>query len=350
MPIDIAPEKIKVVLLYNVDPQWTQAEKEEVISLSTHLGHGLIEQGHPTIFIPIADDDIASHLHSFDPFEYIIFNWCEGLPGIEHSEWLVAKRLEMLGFTFTGADSETLALSQDKFRVKALLDQAGIPTPLWHIYHEREAVTWNQFPAIVKPMNEHCSAGITRDAVVLNPDELACRIPFILDHYKQPALVEDFIDGREFHVSVWGNEKLTVLPVAEMDFAFFQNVKDRLCTYDAKFNPGSEHYEKIETRLPAPLTADELAALKKVCCDAYRIMGCRDYARMDIRLRDNTFYVLDINPNADISHEASMACAAEIAGINYGQMGSKIAYMAAKRHPAFKKAGRLSPSGRKKQK
>ncbi len=348
MPVDVAPEKIPVVLLYNVDPDWTEEEKEEVISLSTHLGHALIEVGHSTVFVPLADDDIARHLHSFDPSEHIIFNWCESLPGLVHSEWLVAKRLEMLGFTFTGADSEALALAQDKFRVKALLDQGGIPTPAWHIFHAGESVRWDRFPAIVKPMNEHCSAGITRDSVALRPEELTARVPVVWENYHQPAIVEDFIDGREFHVSVWGNEKLTVLPVAEMDFSFFSDVKDRLCTYESKFIPGSRHYEKIETRLPAPLTPQEKAALEKVCCDAYRALGCRDYARMDIRLRDNIFYVLDVNPNADISHEASMACAAEVAGISYGQMGSIIVRMATRRHPVFSRLAETQDSERKK--
>jgi len=348
VPVDVAPEKIPVVLLYNVDPDWTEAEKEEVISLSTHLGHALIEVGHPTVFVPLADDDVAGHLHSFDPAEYIVFNWCESLPGLSHSEWLVAKRLEMLGFTFTGADSEALALAQDKFRVKLLLDQAGIPTPAWHIYHPGEPLTWDRFPAIVKPMNEHCSAGITRDSVALDAAQLAVRLPFIHETYAQPAIVEDFIDGREFHVSVWGNDSLFVLPAAEMDFSFFHDVKDRLCTYDSKFIPGSRHYEKIETRLPAPLGAEEQRALEKVCCDAYRTLGCRDYARMDIRLRDGVFYVLDVNPNADISHEASMACAAEVAGISYGQMGSRIVRMAARRHPVFGRAAFAREGDKKK--
>ena len=347
MPVEIVPEKIPVVLLYNVDPDWTPSEKEEVISYSTQLGHALIEAGYPTVFVPVACDDLASHLHAFDPAEHIIFNWCEALPGIEHSEWLVAKRLEMLGFTYTGADSDALALAQDKFRVKALLDAAGVPTPAWHVYHEGESVTWHQFPAIIKPMNEHCSAGITRDSVVLNAEELNARIPSVWTHYKQPAIVEDFIDGREFHVSVWGNEALTVLPAAEMDFSFFKDVKDRLCTFDSKFIPGSEHYEKIETLLPAPLSDDEKQALEKVCRDAYKVLGCRDYARMDVRLRNNTFYVLDVNPNADISIDASMACAAEAAGISYGQMGSLIVRMAASRHPVFGGVSGMQGQGKK---
>ena len=348
MPVDIHPANNPVILLYSVDPDWTQDEKDEVIHLTTQLGHALIDMGHPMVLVPIADDDIASHLDCFDSADHIIFNWCEGLPGIEHSEWLVAKRLEMLGFTFTGADSETLALAQDKYRVKVLLDQALIPTPAWRIFRSPEPCDWNIFPAIVKPMNEHCSMGITQDSVVLNPAELKNRISFVLDQYCQPALVEDLIDGREFHVSVWGNEILTVLPPAEMDFSFFSNVKDRLCTYDSKFIPGSEHYEKIETLLPAPLTSDETQALERVCKNAYVALGCRDYARMDVRLRNNIFYVLDVNPNADISIDASMACAAEVAGISYGQMGSLIVRMAAQRHPVWSKVRKTTRKKTKK--
>jgi D-alanine-D-alanine ligase len=337
MPLDTAPAKIPVVLLYNVNPEWTQDEKDEVIRLSKQLSDALLSIGHPTFPVPIADDDIARHMKPFDPAQYIIFNWCEGLPGIENSEPLVIKKLELLGYTFTGADSETLLLAYDKYRVKVILDKACIPTPVWRIFNSPDIQDWKTFPAIVKPQNEHCSAGITPESVVMNQPDLKNRISFILDKYSQPALVEDFIDGREFHVSVWGNETLKVLPAAEMDFSSFGNIQDRLCTYDAKFIPGSQHYEKIETLLPAPLTHDEKKAMETVCHDAYRAIGCRDYARMDIRLRDNVFYVLDVNPNADISSDASMACAAEADGISYARMGSLIVQMAARRHPVFGK-------------
>ncbi len=337
MSKDIAPEKIPVVLLYNVNREWTQEEKVEVIRQSTELGDALQKTGYPTTLVAIENDDIAVYLMPFDPDKYIIFNWCEGLPGIEHSEWLVAKKLETLGYTFTGADSVALALAQDKQRVKVILDKASIPTPAWRICNSSDVQDWKIFPAIVKPQNEHCSAGITPESVVMNQSDLRKRILFVLDKYSQPALVEDFIDGREFHVAVWGNEKISVLPAAEMDFSCFGNITDRLCTYEAKFIPGSQHYEEIKTLLPAPLTNDEKNAMEKICCDAYKVTGCRDYARMDIRLRDNIFYVLDVNPNADISSDASMACAAETDGITYAQMGSSIVQMAAKRHPVFGK-------------
>jgi D-alanine-D-alanine ligase len=337
VPINSTTAKIPVVLLYNVNPEWTQEEKDEVIKLSTQLNDALVSMGYPTVPVPVTDDDLAKHLQPFDPAKYIVFNWCEGLPGLENSESLVIKKLEELGHTFTGADSETLALAYDKYRIKVILDKAGVPTPAWGIFNSPDIKDWKIFPAIVKPQNEHCSAGITPESVVMNSPDLKNRISFILDKYSQPALVEDFIDGREFHVSVWGNETLKVLPAAEMDFSSFGNMKDRLCTYDAKFIPGSQHYEKIETLLPAPLTNDEKKSLEQVCGNAYRATGCRDYARMDIRLRDNIFYVLDVNPNADISSDASMACAAEADGISYAEMGSLIVQMAAKRHPVLGK-------------
>ena len=347
MSVNSDPANISVILLYNVNPDWTQEEKDEVITVSSQLGYALIEEGHPTVFVPIFDDDIARHLDTFNPLEHIIFNWCESLSGTNNGEWLVAKRMEMLGFIFTGADSNSLALSQDKCRVKMILDQKNIPTPAWQIFNRAESGSWDRFPAIVKPVIEQCSEGITPNAVVMTPVELKSRISYILDRYRQPALVEDFVDGREFHVTLWGNEYLEMLPPAEMDFSFFSDLKDRLCTYESKSIPGSDHYEKIETLLPAPLSEKEMQALEQVCKVAYRALGCRDYARLDVRYQNNIFFILDVNPNPDISHDASMACVAEFAGFSYGQMGSCIIRLAAKRHPIW---GKKQPKNKEKNK
>jgi len=335
--VNTAPEKIPVILIYNITPEWTKEEKKEAIIASQQLGQELENVGHPTVNVPIENQNIENKLSKYSPLDYIVFNWCESLPGIVYSEWMVAEKLEMLGFTFTGADSKALLLSQDKHRVKEILKKADIPTPEWNLFYRPGKFTWKKYPAIIKPVNEHCSQGIGPDSVVLSSQEAEKRIGIILEKYKQPVLLEDFIDGREFHVTVWGNEELEVLPAAEMDFSFFKNIKDRLCNYDAKFIEGSEHYEKIETFLPAPLYKEELKALEKVCKDAYTVTGCRDYARLDVRLREGIFYVLDVNHNADISFDASMACAAQTAGYNYGQMGSHIVRLAVKRHSMWRK-------------
>jgi len=228
-------------------------------------------------------------------------------------------------------------VAQNKYRTKLILESRRIPTPGWRISSSPDDCEWDRFPAIVKPVNEHCSEGITRESVVDSPDELAARIDYILRAYHQPAMVEDFIDGREFHVSLWGNGRLEMLPPAEMDFSLFPDIHDRLCTYEAKFSPGSVPYENIRTLLPAPLSPEELREIERVCKAAYQALACRDYARIDVRCRDGVFYVLDVNPNADISSDASMACAAELAGFSYGQMGSRLVRLAAARHPAWGK-------------
>ncbi|MFA5374628.1 MAG: ATP-grasp domain-containing protein [Dehalococcoidia bacterium] len=291
--------------------------------------------GHPTISVQLYDNNIEHVLSQFNPLSYIVFNWCEGIPGIDHSEHLVAQTLEKMGFAFTGASSETLAISGNKRRVKQLLEQAGIPTPKWRVFDRPEADGWNRFPAIVKAVNEHSSEGITPKSVVTTEAELVERISQVLETLKQPALVEDFIDGREFHVSIWGNGRIDMLPPVEMDFSSFGDFHDRLCTYDAKFMPGSPHYDGIKTLLPAPLSLEESNALEEACKASYTMLGCRDYGRIDVRIRDGIVYVLDVNPNADISSDASLACAAEIAGYSYGETGSHIVRLAAKRHPRW---------------
>jgi D-alanine-D-alanine ligase len=247
----------------------------------------------------------------------------------------VARVLESKGFTFTGSSSQVLAMAWEKSRVKASLEAQGIPTPRWMLSNGPAAKDWNLFPAIVKPAMEHCSYGLTPEAVVLETQDMRRRITYVRDHFNQPAIVEDFIDGREFHVSIWGNGKVAMLPVAEMDFSAFDDIHDRLCTFDSKFTPGSVHYSQIQLRLPAALTRRQFHSLEQTALAAYRCLGCRDYARLDIRLRDGVFYVLDVNPNPDISPDASMACAAEVAGYSYGAMASRMINLAARRHPVF---------------
>jgi D-alanine-D-alanine ligase len=338
----MVPDFLPTVLLYNLDPAWPEGDRASALQQAEALERAMLEVGHPVEAVALKDRGIAEAMAPFDPEHQIVFNWCECLPGVAHSEPLVARALEDLGFTFTGASSEALALAGDKGRMKEVLEEAGIPTPTWGRFEDPDPAGWSRFPAIVKPVNEHCSEGITSEAVVMDEQELEARISFILEAYRQPALVEDFIDGREFHVSLWGNGRIEMLPPAEMDFSGFSSVRDRLCTYESKHCPGSRHYEGIHTLLPAPLSAKELATMEDVCGRAYRAIGCRDYGRIDLRVRDGAFYILDVNPNADISLDASLACAAEVAGHSYGQAGSKVVRMAAHRHPVWGRKGRPS--------
>jgi D-alanine-D-alanine ligase len=326
---------IPVLLLYNIDSAWDAADTAVSVGAVKMLKDELRNEGHPVIGVPVVGDNLPRILEPYCPNDYVVFNWCEELPGRHRSDSLIAEILETLGFVYTGAPPDALAFSWDKAASKELLNKCGIPTPAGKVINSKADCSWDRFPAIVKPAWEHCSLGISPDAVVMNRQELEARIAFVRDNFNQAALVETFIDGREFHVTLWGNGDIHMLPAAEMDFSAFNNVKDRLCTYDAKFTPGSTHYEKIETRIPGLLDPKQLFQLEQTSIKAYRAIGCRDYARIDLRMENDLFYVLDVNPNADFSPDTSLVYAAEAAGLSYGVFASHLVNLAAQRHPSF---------------
>jgi len=335
MGIDISPSEMPVLLLSNLDPEWSTREKAEALDATSQVGEALRAAGFPAALVQVTNSDLDSVLSAYDPLEYIVVNWCESLPGVHHSEWLVAEYLEQQGFTFTGAGSAALASAYDKCHVKRLLDEAGILTPAWKLYDKGSSIDWRHFPAIIKPSREHCSAGIHGDSVVMTATKLKNRVRYVIKRFQHPALVEDFIDGRELHVSLWGNRNIGVLPPAEMKFPWFKDVHYRLCTYESKFVEESEQYNNIEIVLPAPLSECELHEVEQVCRTAYVLMGCRDYARIDMRMKDGLFYILDINPNADISPDTSTIYAAELAGYTYSDFLKRLVLLAAERHPRW---------------
>ena len=325
--------ELPVLLIYGIDPLWTPSERAEVDRESRRLGFAMRRQGHSVSLLPVMDEDLRGVLSPYKPRDVLVFNCCEGLPGINRSDALVAETLEELDFTYTGASAETLQLSYDKPRVKEILQSHGVPTPRWSLHKSANVRGWDLFPAIVKPAWEHCSVGVDAGAVVSDLGELKQRVAYVVDTFEQPALVEDFIDGPEFHVPIWGNQDVEVLPVVERDFTALDDMHERLCSYDAKFVPESEAYQKIRTWVPARLSEEEGQRLQTAAKGAYEALGCRDYGRIDIRLRDGIFYVIDVNPNADISADASLALAAGKAGYCYGAMGSRVVKLASERHP-----------------
>jgi D-alanine-D-alanine ligase len=329
------PADLPVILLYNLDRSWPPVEVDEILNLTQTLAEGLTNVGHPTQTVCLEDDNLERVLSGCDPARQIVFNWCEEIPGIPHSWALVAQKLEEIGFTFTGAGSQALQFSHDKPAVKERLLKHDIPTPDWQVCEDIGTLDWDRFPAIVKPAHEHCSFGITHEAVVHTRQELTQRVMKIIEIFTQPVLVEDFIDGREFHVSVVGNGRLRTFPIAEMDFSAIREDSGRLCTYDSKFAPASSDYQMIQLRLPAALTIEEQVKLEDTAIAAYRATDCRDYARLDIRQRNGTFYVLDVNPNADISLDTSVTLSAGLAGYSFGEFGSLLVTLAAHRHPVL---------------
>lgn len=326
-------EALPVLLLHNLDPHWPPGERDAAAAEVAVLARELASQGIEVTPCAVETDDLACAVNGVDPERVVVFNWCESLPGVPHSEAFVARQLDDLGFTFTGSPAEVLARSWDKAAAKQCLRDAGVSTPDWRTFTDSDVGAWACFPAIVKPAFEHCSLGVSREAVVFDRAALAARIAWVQDRFGQAALVEDFVDGRELHVSVWGNGSLELLPPAEMDFSAFSDPCDHLCGYDSKFTPQSREWQEIQVLIPAALEPREEQILRETVLAAYRVMGCRDYARIDVRQRANTFQVLDVNPNCDLSSETSTALGAELGLGGYGVLLRNLVLLASARHP-----------------
>jgi D-alanine-D-alanine ligase len=326
---------LKVLVLYNIDPSWDKSEISEARSSNRILFKSLKDEGLETCLEELKSPDLDSVLEKYDPFETIVFNICETLPGIPLSESKVVELIANKGFTYTGNTPEVLEISYDKEKVKKILGSIGVRVPVGAVLSTEDASDWKIFPAIVKPSREHCSLTITEKSVVYDVSSLKEQILLVNNELKQPALVEDFIDGREFRVSVWNNDPPEVLPFIEMGFSAFTEPHKRLCTYDSKFLPGSEHYEKIESLSPENLDRKLRRKLEGSALRTWKGFGCLDYARFDFRLRDNEFYFLDFNPNNDISINTSFAMSVKMTGCSYGKLLKRIVMMAAERHPVF---------------
>ncbi len=331
-PIEHSPLNFKALILHNRMSDWTEGDFQAAEEAVTRMKHGLGAAGIDVVNVPIRKD-VAGPIQEFNPREHVIFNWCEGLDGDPNAYDEVPPVLESLGFAYTGADAWTLAATQNKTVTKDCLVENGVSTPIAKVFSTPDLDGWARYPAFVKPANEHCSFGITRDSIVDTPEELKSRIEYVIDTWKCDALVEDFIDGPEYNVSIWGNGELKVLPIGAIDYSSFSDYHDRLCSFDAKWNPESDAFRLTAVQCPAPLQPDLQARIEDTAARAYRVMRVRDYGRIDIRVRDRVPYVLDVNSNPDITMEGGFARSARAAGYDYGRTIARILGYAAHRMP-----------------
>ena len=181
----------------------------------------------------------------------------------------------------TGATAAIFRATQNRMQVKQRLQAAGLPTlPAQVLTDPDQAVVWKLYPAIVKGANQHASYGIDRESVVETPIQLAQRVAFLRQAFGDEALVEPFLDTREFHVAVWGNHAPEALPPLEYDYSGFADLRDRLYTYEWKFDRGSRGFNEIKMPCPAPVDRpDWQARLQEIAVRAYTLLGLRDYVR-----------------------------------------------------------------------
>lgn len=264
----------------------------------------------------------------------VIFNFVEIYK--ENSRWEVhiAGLYELLGFAYTGAPPQALANAQSKILTKNILKSFGVNTPdsaLFSVIQTKYEHKLN-YPLIVKPAFEDASVGIENKSVVFNYDELKERIEFVIDYFKQPALVEEFIEGRELNVAIFGDDELEVLPISEIDFSEMPKNLANIVSYQAKWDPLHEAYHKTIPRCPAELNEEVQKIIEETALSAFKALRVRDYARVDMRLaKDNQIFVLEVNPNPDLTEGAGFMRSAEAAGYQYDDMLVKIIDLALKR-------------------
>ncbi len=266
----------------------------------------------------------------------IVFNISEGVGGSSR-ESQVPSILEFLGIPYTGSGVLALALALDKAKSKKIFITEGIPTPKFQAFTLADETLDSRlkFPLIVKPNCEGSAKGISVKSIVCNKKELSNRIREAIETYKQPALVEEFIEGEEFTVGVLGNGRPYVFPPMLINFSKCKAVGESFYSWRVKEYQGDEkQYLVPEFECPASITKQEERKLKEVALKSHQAIGCVDISRTDIRLSKNGVpYVLEINPLPGLDpEESNFTKITNSCGIKYKDLINTILELACKRY------------------
>jgi len=288
------------------------------------VAQALKSVGWPVISVPITGD-VETALAPYSPAEWVVFNLGEGLAGRLFEESRIAWALEVMGYQFTGADAPALSLTSHKARAKALFARAGLLTPRWRLFTHPAQVSADAlreltFPLIVKPVAENGSLGIGDDAVAHSADEVASRVSRLVELYRQAALVEEFVAGREFNIAIWGDPP-AVLPISEIIFGAGTEPGERVVSFACKWDTDSGVYQNTSVVCPAQIGPDLSQAITEAALGAWHAIGGRGYGRVDIRLDEHERpFILEANCNPDLSPDGGFYRSARQAGYSYSDM------------------------------
>lgn len=332
---------MKVALLYNQIKQdmLTRPSLDKIAELDSSetidcVKEALVSGGNEVILIE-ADEDAYAKLKKEREGIDIVFNIAEGQRG-ESRESYIPAICEMLEIPYTGSGVLPLGLCLNKAKTKEILEFYGIPTPHWQVFKSKDdqLKPGLRFPLIVKLLHEGSQMGMSKDSVVYSEEDLRDRVVYLVHEYQEPAIVEEFIDGREFTVSILGNEEPIILPIVEA--AFEPDQKTRLFTPDEPILPFIPKEVKINRKVrsvcPAQIDEELKGRLEKTALNAYRAIDCKDWCRVDLRMRQDIPNVLELNPIAGIDPSYLLPMAAKAAGISYQRLINMILNFATRRY------------------
>ncbi len=302
----------KVLILYNQpvlpEDHPDAVSEHEILYTADAVHKNLAEAGYEVARLGVNYDPgaLVNGLRVHRPD--IVFNLFEGTADHGHTEAYAAGVMQWLGIPFTGSPFETLCLARNKHMTKHLLRGAGLPTPEFFVVAGAAVPPCPlEWPVIVKPANQDASVGLDQRSVVTDQKALEERVAYLLANYGPPVLVEQFIAGRELCVALLETPELRTLPISEITFVEKPGLWP-IVTFDAKWKPGSEDYEATPPKYPAVVTPKLAERVSSLAVKAFRLLGCRDYARVDFRLRPTGKpYILEVNPNPDFSPDAGLA-------------------------------------------
>src|SRR5438093_13733756 len=247
----------------------------------------------------------------------------------------IAAYLDLVGKTYTGAGPHALYLAQDKALAKKMFALHGIRTPYFAISFKGQIDHSHDisFPLIVKPTSEDGSIGIGNDSVVGSVKELMERIHYIHEEFDSPALIEEYIEGREMYAAILGNESPEVLPLVELDLSRLPKGTPRIAGKDVKWEKETEAYKVTKSAVAEDLEEETTKLLSDTALSAYRALKLRDYGRIDMRLsKKGEVYVIEANPNPWLFSGAEFSMAAKKGGRSYAQLIQEILDLAMARY------------------
>jgi len=324
-------KKLRVAVVYNSYEE-TQHEAVAGDSSSGHhlrlmirrMARTLRSLGHDVVIIHLAGDlsSLQRRLNRLRP--HVIFNQYDDVVHGALYEMRFAAFIRMLGYPITGSPALGLGLSRDKYMALSLLRGAGIPIPsdttLLERVSEVDHHKWH-FPLIVHPGQEHAGIGIARDSVVATKKALREKVREVIHSFKQPALVQGFLPGREFNVGILGGRKLRVLPLAEVDYSKLPLGIPPVMSYAAKWVETSVEFKRTKVICPAKVEPQLAALIGDTAIKAFRTVGGWGYGRVDIRIDEEGLpRVLEVNCNPCLDKGIGLARSAEKAGISYPEL------------------------------
>jgi D-alanine-D-alanine ligase len=330
---------LKIAIIFNEpnsDRYGDMGESKAVASVLEEVRpvhRALTELGYPVVKIPLRPplELVEEKLRALEVD--LVFNLFEGFEGRPETEAMVADILCGLGIPFTGNPPSTLSLALDKAKAKEVLESDGLKTPKYQSLSPENLYLFHlKFPCIVKPLGEDASHGLSEESVVSNMDQLEKQVTKISQLFRGSTLVEEFLEGREFNVTVLGNKEPFALPVAEMVY-YLPPELPKLLTFAAKWYEETLYYKGTKATCPAEIGEQEREQISQTALTAFKLLGCRGYARVDMRLdAEEVPNVLEVNPNPDISPGYGAARQAKVAGMTYSQLTEKIVMFALEEH------------------